>query len=303
MPRIRNIKPDCFTDADVNELPPLHRWLLPALWCQADREGRLEDKPRELKVKCLPYDDCDMDAMLWDLHAAGFIVRYEAGGKRLIQVPHFQDHQRFHKDEKPRGLPGPEQGTVLAPPSVGADTASARTDVGCREADTRRADGPAVLVSEAGNLTSDVGTPEPPRASAVGAVGAMGGLSAPTIAQAAQVSRRAEDLREAMERLWRLKRGEEPAPGWWDEVAVRAAFDKAAGDASKLLRVYSQALDSTYPTLARLGDLPKWWDSFAATKKPEKRSATSRATDADKVQPGYQPKLTPEGDLDFGVGP
>lgn len=303
MPRIRNIKPDCFTDADVNALPPLHRWFLPALWCHADRDGRLEDKPRELKVKCLPYDECDADAMLWDLHSAGFIVRYEVDGKRYIQVPNFTEHQRFHKDEKSRELPGPGVGTVLAPPQHRANTTLARIDGDRHETGTRGAEVPAALVSEAGSLKSEAGNPEPPRVAAAGTVSAMCGTSVPVIAQTAQPTRRVEDLRDAMEKLWRLKRGSDPAPGWWDEFHVRAAFDKSGGDPSRLLRVYSQALDSTYPTLARLADLPKWWDSFAATKKPEKRSANARATQEDRVDADYQPPLTEDGNLDLmGAG-
>lgn len=111
MARIRNIKPDYFTDAELADLSPLHRLLFPALWCQADRDGRLEDKPRELKVKCLPYDDCDVDRLLADLHAAGFIVRYEADGRRYIAIRGFGEHQRFHKDEKPAGFPAPPEPT------------------------------------------------------------------------------------------------------------------------------------------------------------------------------------------------
>lgn len=117
MPRTRNIRPDSFTDPELGDLSPLHRWCLQGLKCHADREGRLWDKPRELKVKLLPFDNCDMNEVLEDLHRAYFIIRYEVQGVRYIQIQRFEDEQRFHKDEKPLGLPAP-------PPQGGAGTTS-----------------------------------------------------------------------------------------------------------------------------------------------------------------------------------
>jgi hypothetical protein len=61
----------------------------------ADRRGRLEDRPRRIKVECLPFDDCDVDAMLWDLQEAGFIERYEAENIEIIQISAFEKHQRI----------------------------------------------------------------------------------------------------------------------------------------------------------------------------------------------------------------
>lgn len=116
MARIRSIKPDFFTHAELCDLSPLHRLLFAAMWCHADRDGRLEDRPRELKVKCLPYDDCDVDAMLWDLHRKGQIIRYEVDGHRYLAIPSFASHQKFHRDEKPRGFPPPPAVEVAPSP-------------------------------------------------------------------------------------------------------------------------------------------------------------------------------------------
>ena len=69
--RIRTIKPDFFKHDKVSDLKPLARLLFISLWCLADRRGRLEDRPKRIKVECLPYDDCDVDALLWELHSAG----------------------------------------------------------------------------------------------------------------------------------------------------------------------------------------------------------------------------------------
>lgn len=107
MPRMRSIKPEFFTDAELCDLPPLHRILFAGLWCHEDRNGCVEDKPKELKVKILPYDACNVDSMLQDLADAGFIIRYEVNGERFICTPAFKEHQRPHPQEKDSGIPQP----------------------------------------------------------------------------------------------------------------------------------------------------------------------------------------------------
>jgi hypothetical protein len=93
MARIRTIKPDFFADEDIAEMPPLCRIAFAGLWCHADREGRLEDRPKRLKPKVLPYDDVDMHDVLETLAQHGFIQRYEVDGHRFIQVRTFLKHQ------------------------------------------------------------------------------------------------------------------------------------------------------------------------------------------------------------------
>jgi hypothetical protein len=110
MARIRTIKPEFFTDEDMADLPPLHRLLFIGLWTEADKRGRLGDRPRALRVRILPYDgltDEQFDGMLDDLHNAGFIVRYEAAGVQCIAVRTFEKHQRPHPKELDQGLPDP----------------------------------------------------------------------------------------------------------------------------------------------------------------------------------------------------
>ena len=77
MPRARNIKPSFFVNDDLAEISPLGRLLFIGLWTIADREGRLEDKPKKIKVQVLPYDDCDINDILNDLQEKGFILRYK----------------------------------------------------------------------------------------------------------------------------------------------------------------------------------------------------------------------------------
>jgi hypothetical protein len=114
MARIRTIKPEFFLHEELAELPPLHRLLFVGLWTLADREGRLEDRPKRIKVSLLPYDDADVDAMLADLDAAGFIVRYLVDGAKYIEIPSFSTHQRITGREAscPTEIPGKQQGST-----------------------------------------------------------------------------------------------------------------------------------------------------------------------------------------------
>ena len=104
MARARNIKPGFFVDGDLCELDIYARMLFAGLWCLADREGRLKDKPKDIKVQILPFDDVDVDGLLDSLHPK-FITRYEVDGQRYIQVNNFKKHQHPHKNEEGSEIP------------------------------------------------------------------------------------------------------------------------------------------------------------------------------------------------------
>ncbi len=105
MSRIRSIKPGFFRDVDLGELPVLARVLFAGLWTEADREGRLADKPRQLKADLLPFDECDPDALLALLAAAGFITRYEANGHRYLAIHNWAKHQVINVREPASTIP------------------------------------------------------------------------------------------------------------------------------------------------------------------------------------------------------
>ncbi len=110
MARTRSIKPGFFDNETLGDLPPLTRLLFIGLWCIADREGRLEDKPRRIKKILLGYDDIDAegtDSMLQSLHDSGFICRYSMGEERYIEVVNFTKHQNPHVKEKASVIPPP----------------------------------------------------------------------------------------------------------------------------------------------------------------------------------------------------
>jgi hypothetical protein len=114
MARARNIKPGFFLNDKLAECDPLARLLFAGLWCIADREGRLEDRPKRIKAEVLPYDDCDPDDLLNQLAQRGFIIRYEVDGNRYIQITNFKKHQNPHVKEAPSIIPPPPE-QELAP--------------------------------------------------------------------------------------------------------------------------------------------------------------------------------------------
>lgn len=103
--RIRALKPGFFKNEELCEMSAMHRLAFAGLWCCADREGRLEDRPKRLKAEIFPYDDVDMPAMLADLAASRFIVRYVVDGQALIWIPTWDEHQHPRQDEGKSALP------------------------------------------------------------------------------------------------------------------------------------------------------------------------------------------------------
>jgi len=126
--RSRNLKPGTFKNELLGSSDPLHTILFEGLWCLADREGRLEDRPLRICAELFPYrrqvNERKVDTMLQWLHEKGFIVRYgaeceEATGSdqtrnmtkrvtprtRYIQVAEFLKHQNPHKHEAPSKIP------------------------------------------------------------------------------------------------------------------------------------------------------------------------------------------------------
>lgn len=109
MSRSRTIKPSFFNNDDLAECSPLARLLFIGLWTIADRAGRIEDRPKRIKAEILPFDDCNVDDLLTELKTRGFIIRYEAEGRRCIEVLNFVKHQRPHPKEPESELPAFQQ--------------------------------------------------------------------------------------------------------------------------------------------------------------------------------------------------
>lgn len=95
MARIRTIKPEFFKNEQLADLPMAARLLFIGLWTLADKEGRLEDRPKRIKAELFPYDNLDCEKELSRLHTSGFVIRYEVGDLKVIQITKFTDHQRI----------------------------------------------------------------------------------------------------------------------------------------------------------------------------------------------------------------
>lgn len=107
MARARNIKPGFYKNEDLAECSVWARLIFPGLWMLADREGRLEDRPKRIKGELLPFDSQDVEPLLRELASRGFIIRYEIEGARYIQISKFTDHQTPHYTEKASVIPAP----------------------------------------------------------------------------------------------------------------------------------------------------------------------------------------------------
>ncbi len=123
MARIRYLKPEFFKDEDLAVCPLTDRMTYAGLWCQADREGRLEYRPKYLKAEIWPYDDVDMEAVLQHLADPkipgrpdkAFIVIYEISGRKYIQIVEFLKHQKPHHTERDSTIPPNGEITVKEP--------------------------------------------------------------------------------------------------------------------------------------------------------------------------------------------
>jgi uncharacterized phage protein (TIGR02220 family) len=109
--RNRNISGSFFRNEYLAEIDPFGRLLFAGLPTIADREGRLEDRPRRIHADLFPYDHgLDIDALLNELAIRKFIVRYQVDGTSYIQIIKFLKHQRPHPREADSVIPPPPGG-------------------------------------------------------------------------------------------------------------------------------------------------------------------------------------------------
>ena len=105
MARSRNIKPGFFTNDELAECSPHARLLFAGLWTIADKEGRLDDRPKKVKALVLPFDNVDCDELLQQLHDRKFIQRYQVQDGAYIQITNWKKHQNPHCKEAPSEIP------------------------------------------------------------------------------------------------------------------------------------------------------------------------------------------------------
>lgn len=126
--RARNLKPSLFKNELLAVSDPLHTVIFEGLWCLADREGRLEDKPTKihLEINAGRAFEGTQNAIAW-LEQNGFIERYQVADSNFIQVTKFKEHQNPHQKEAPSKIPEkPKASTRLSPVKHRKSTSQAR---------------------------------------------------------------------------------------------------------------------------------------------------------------------------------
>lgn len=127
MARARNIKPGVFKNELLAEMPAFTRLLFIGLWTLADREGRLEDRPKRIKIELFPFDNDDIESALVALCEAGFIHRYSINGVSVISVVNFFKHQTPHGTEKDSDLPAQDGSITVNERKNGCITGTKRS--------------------------------------------------------------------------------------------------------------------------------------------------------------------------------
>jgi hypothetical protein len=111
--RARNLKPGLFLNEKLGSAEPLYSLIFAGLWCLADREGRLEDRPLRIHASINPYRPCasTVQALDW-LVQEKFLARYAVLGVQYLAVLNFRDHQQPHVKEASSKIPAPPKTSI-----------------------------------------------------------------------------------------------------------------------------------------------------------------------------------------------
>lgn len=99
MARIRSIKPEFFTSAQVAECSPSARLLFVGLWCFCDDSGVHPAKIKQVKMEVFPGDsfqDSDIEALANELLDSGLLAEFENENQRYWFVTGWK-HQKIDK--------------------------------------------------------------------------------------------------------------------------------------------------------------------------------------------------------------
>lgn len=123
--RARNIKPGFWKNEELAEIPYEARLLFIGLWAMADREGRLEDRPKRIRAEIFPFDSINVEKLLDVITLRDFILRYTINEKPYIQIINFNKHQNPHPHEARSTIPpcnDIKRNVMLNPSSLNPDT-------------------------------------------------------------------------------------------------------------------------------------------------------------------------------------
>lgn len=107
--RARNIKPGFWENELLGQSSHSDRLLFIGLWCLADRDGKLEDRPSKIRHLLFGYDrrPVDVEKSLCNLMSLHLITRYYISGQKFISIPGFKKHQTPHPHEAKSKIPDP----------------------------------------------------------------------------------------------------------------------------------------------------------------------------------------------------
>lgn len=94
MPRARSIHPSLWTDEDFVRCSPEARLLYIALLSEADDAGIFTWKPVSLRLRLMPVDQVDVQALLNELAHSRLIMRFEHDGRSYGAIRDFCRQQR-----------------------------------------------------------------------------------------------------------------------------------------------------------------------------------------------------------------
>jgi hypothetical protein len=100
MARIRNLKPDFWTDEKLVELEPWERLLFIGLWNFADDEGYLPFSPKRIKMQIFPADSLEISVGLQNLISIGALTLYECVAGQVLHVTNWGKHQKVSNPTK-----------------------------------------------------------------------------------------------------------------------------------------------------------------------------------------------------------
>ena len=139
MARTRLIKPGFFSNDVLAECEPLARLLFAGLWTIVDRNGRTIYRPARIKAQVLPYDACDIEALMRQLADRGFVQVYAVDGTAYLSVTGFSKHQNPHAKEASEDLPEPPPLQAVTESRVISATSTGLSETSSGDSGTSRA--------------------------------------------------------------------------------------------------------------------------------------------------------------------
>ena len=128
--RSRTLKPSFFHNEHLAECSPMARLLFTGLWCLADCNGCIENRPKRIKAHIFPFDNCDIEQLLAELGREEYelLVFYSVEGRNYIHIKNFCKHQRCHHQEE-QTCPTPP--SLPTQPKISRETIEEREPGSC----------------------------------------------------------------------------------------------------------------------------------------------------------------------------